>query len=264
MAKIIFLGTAGAIASAQRDNTSLLFVDDSGEKILIDCPGSPVTKLAKLGLDYREISNLVLTHTHVDHIYGVPSLLHSQYRLGNKVNIFATQECLLLIRGLISFHRLEDPKKFPQVSFRTIQANKNGFLFLENEKTVISSFSVKHNPESIGIKIYLKDTSLSCIYSGDTAFSRTIIEIARGADYLIHDCACPSRFAKDLEEMHTSALTLGEIAEEAQVKTLIPIHFLTEIDFKMEEIESEIRKNFSGNLIVPSDFDSLELKPQLS
>lgn len=264
MAKIVFLGTAGAVASAQRDNTSLLFVDDSGEKLLIDCPGSPVTKLAKLGLDYREISNLVLTHTHVDHIYGVPSLLHSQYRLGNKVNIFATQECLLLIRGLISFHRLEDPKKFPEVSFQTIPTDKNDFLFFENEKTVMSSFPVKHSPESIGIKIYLKDIPLACVYSGDTGFSRTVVEEARGADYLIHDCACPSRFAKDLEEMHTSALTLGEIAEEARVKTLIPIHFLTEIDFKMEEIESEIRKNFSGNLIIPSDFDSLELKPQLS
>lgn len=264
MAKIIFLGTAGAVASAQRDNTSLLFMDDSGEKFLIDCPGSPVTKLAKLGFDYREISNLILTHTHVDHIYGVPSLLHSQYRLGNKVNIFATQECLLLIRELISFHRLEDPKKFPEVSFQTIPADKDTFLFFQREKTLLSSFPVKHTPDSIGLKIYLKDPPLTCVYSGDTAFSRTIVEEAKDADYLIHDCACPSRFAKELEEMHTSALALGEIAEKAQVKTLVPIHFLTEIEFKMEEIENEIRKNFSGNLIIPSDFDSLELKPQLS
>ena len=264
MAKILFLGTAAAVASAQRDNTSLLFVDDSGEKILIDCAGSPVTKLAKLGFDYRQISNLVLTHTHVDHIYGIPSLLHSQYKLANRINIFATQECLLLVRGLISFHKLEDPKKFPEVSFHTIPADKNNFLFFESEKTLISSFPVKHAPDSIGLKICFKDPPLTCVYSGDTAFSRTIIQEAKGADYLIHDCACPSRFAKGLEEVHTSALALGEIAEEAQVKTLIPIHFLTEIDFKIEEIENEIRKNFSGNLIIPSDFDSLELKPRLS
>ncbi|MFB0527874.1 MAG: MBL fold metallo-hydrolase [bacterium] len=264
MARIIFLGTAGAVASAQRDNTSLLFMDDSGEKFLVDCPGSPVTKLAKLGLDYREISNLILTHTHVDHIYGIPSLLHSQYRLGNKLNIFATQECLLLIRGLISFHKLEDPKKFPEVSFQTIPVNKNNFLFFQKENILISSFPTKHTPDSIGLKIYLKHPPLTCVYSGDTAFSQTVIGEAKDADYLIHDCGCPSRFAKELEEMHTSALALGEIAQEAQVKTLVPIHFLTEIDFEMEEIENEIRKSFSGNLIIPSDFDSLELKPQLS
>jgi len=264
MAKIVFLGTAGAVASAERDNTCLLFVDDSGEKFLIDCAGSPVAKLAKLGLDYREISNLVLTHSHVDHIYGVPSLLHSQYRLANRVNIFATQECLLLVRGLISFHRLEDPKKFPEVSFRTIPADKNNFVFFESEKTIISSFPVKHAPDSIGLKIHLKDPPLTCVYSGDTAFSMKVIEEAEGADYLIHDCACPSRFAEGIEEVHTSALTLGEIAEKAGVKTLVPVHFLTEIEFKMEEIESEIRKNFSGNLIIPSDFDSLELIPQPS
>jgi len=264
MAKIVFLGTAAAVASAQRDNTSLLFVDDSRVKFLIDCAGSPVAKLAKLGFDYRQISNLILTHTHVDHIYGVPSLLHSQYKLSNRVNIFGTQECLLLIRGLISFHRLEDPKKFPEVSFQTISANKNNFVLYESENTHISSFPVKHAPDSIGLKIYLKEPPLTCIYSGDTALSNKVIEEARGADYLIHDCACPSRFAKGLEEVHTSALALGEIAEEAQVKTLIPIHFLTEIDFRMEEIENEVRKNFSGKLIIPSDFDSLELTPQPS
>jgi len=252
------------VASAERDNTSLLFVDDSQEKFLIDCPGSPVAKLAKLGFDYRQISNLILTHTHVDHIYGVPSLLHSQYRLGNRVDIFATQECLLLIRGLISFHRLEDPEKFPEVSFHTISADEKNFLFFQSEKTAISSFPVKHAPDSIALKIYCKHPPLTWVYSGDTAFSRTIVEEARDADYLIHDCACPSRCAKGLEEVHTSALILGEIAQEAQVKTLIPIHFFTEIDFRIEEIESEIRKNFSGNLIIPSDFDSLELKPQPS
>jgi len=264
MAKIIFLGTAGAVASAERDNTSLLFVDDSGEKFLIDCPGSAVAKLTKLGFDYRQISNLVLTHSHVDHIYGVPSLLHSQYRLGNKVRIFATQECLLLARGLISFHRLEDPKKFPEVSFYNIPADGKNFLLFQNEKTAICSFPVKHSPDSIGLKFYLKSPPVACVYSADTSFSPTVVDEARDADYLIHDCACPSRFAKGLEEVHTSALTLGEIAKEARVKTLIPIHFLTEIDFQMEEIESEIRKNFSGNLIIPSDFDSLELKPRLS
>jgi len=264
MAKIVFLGTAAAVASAERDNTSLLFVDDSGIKFLIDCAGSPVVKLAKLGFDYRQISNLILTHTHVDHIYGVPSLFHSQYKLSNRVNIFATQECLLLIRGLLSFHRLEDPKKFPQVSFHTIPADRNSFVFFESEKTIITSFPVKHAPDSMGLRIFLKDSLSTCVYSGDTAFSKKIIEEAKGADYLIHDCACPSRFAKGLEEAHTSALALGEIAEEAQVKTLIPIHFLTEIDFEMEEIESEIRKNFSGKLIIPSDFDFLELNPQPS
>jgi len=263
MAKIFFLGTAGAVASNKRDNTSLLFVDDSGEKFLIDCPGSPVTKLARLGFDYREISKIILTHSHVDHIYGIVSLLHSQYRLGNRVNIFAGQECLLLIRGLISFHRLEDPNKFPEVCFQTTPKEENNFVLFEKENTLISSFPVKHSPDSIGIKILRKDPAVTCVYSGDTASCRTVIEEAREADYLIHDCACPSRFAKGLEEMHTSALALGEIARETAVKTLIPIHFLTEIDFEMEEIEMEIRKNFSGNLIIPSDFDSLELEPQL-
>ena len=51
--------------------------------------------------------------------------------------------------------------------------------------------------------------------------------------------------------MHTHALALGSFAQQAGVKRLAPVHFFGELDYSMEEIEAEIRRNYSGELIIP-------------
>ena len=76
MADLYFLGTGGSIATEDRDNTSLL-LDTENRLILIDCPGSVIQKIRKLGFDPRQIKTILVTHVHPDHIYGLPSLVHS-------------------------------------------------------------------------------------------------------------------------------------------------------------------------------------------
>jgi ribonuclease BN (tRNA processing enzyme) len=81
-------------------------------------------------------------------------------------------------------------------------------------------------------------------------------------DYLIHDCSAPLRIFEEypsLYAMHTDSLTLGKMAQEAEVKHLVPCHFFGEIDFSIGEIEEEIRKNFRGELTIPEDFSRLPL-----
>jgi ribonuclease BN (tRNA processing enzyme) len=85
----------------------------------------------------------------------------------------------------------------------------------------------------------------------------------KNLDYLIHDCSAPSRFFEEypsLYAMHTDSLTLGEIAQEAGVKHLIPCHFFGELEYSMGEIEEEIRKNFRGTLTIPDDFSRIPLE----
>jgi ribonuclease BN (tRNA processing enzyme) len=59
--------------------------------------------------------------------------------------------------------------------------------------------------------------------------------------------------------MHTDSLTLGRLAQSAGVKCLIPCHFFGEIDYSISEIEGEIREDYRGRLIVPTDFMTIPL-----
>ena len=90
----------------------------------------------------------------------------------------------------------------------------------------IELFSTQHTKESKGIKIHSHEKTI--VFTSDTGPIKGCNKIFFEADYLIHDCYAPSRFCNDisaLDHTHTSAATLGKIAEESCVKHLVPIHF---------------------------------------
>jgi ribonuclease Z len=74
MLNVLFMGTASASGSAGRENTYLLL--ERGEQCwMIDVGGNPLGKLKQAGISLARIQGVLLTHFHVDHIYGLPSLL---------------------------------------------------------------------------------------------------------------------------------------------------------------------------------------------
>lgn len=260
MPKIIFLGTAGAVASQERDNTSLLIKLEK-DIILIDLAGSPVNKLARLNLDFRKISNIFFTHSHPDHIYGIVSLLHSQYRLKNKVHIFASPEVIKLVESIRKIFTLEDTTKYPKVIYYKIKANPRK-PFYDSKEFKAAAFAVKHNPESLGLKFLFKKIGKSVVFSGDTALSLNLIKEAYECDCLIHDCFSPERIFRkypQLYQMHTSSLFLGKIARACKSKILIPLHFASEVKYSIPEIIREIKKNYQGRIIIPKDLATLKL-----
>jgi ribonuclease BN (tRNA processing enzyme) len=121
---------------------------------------------------------------------------------------------------------------------------------------------VPHSPSSMAVSFHQSEREVSLLYSGDTPRYPEILRKMKNLDYLIHDCSAPSRFFEEypsLYAMHTDSLTLGEIAQEAGVKHLIPCHFFGELEYSMGEIEEEIRKNFRGTLTIPDDFSRIPL-----
>ena len=87
---IFFIGTGSAVPTARRDNTAL-YVENNSGGLLIDCPGSPLSKLTGLGINPADLKSVFLTHMHTDHVYGLPSLIHSLKPFGVLPGIYAVQ-----------------------------------------------------------------------------------------------------------------------------------------------------------------------------
>jgi ribonuclease Z len=260
MAKIIFLGTAAAVAKKDRDNTSLLICEEN-ERILIDCPGSLVSKLKKINIDYCSINTIFISHTHPDHIYGLISLIHSRYRLHDEINIYSHPDTLKLIKKIQMLFKLHDTDIYPKLNLKTIKPNLQQ-PFYNSKNMAVFAFPVKHAKESLGFKFLFKKSKINLVVSGDTAKSQNIITAAKKTDYLIHDCFAPKRFFKkypSLNNMHTSSTSLGKLARTAGVKMLIPIHFAGEINYPISDLRREIRKGFRGKILIPKDLKSLKL-----
>ena len=96
MRRFAFLGTSGAVPSAERDTISLVFEDDAG-MVLVDCGGSPVQRLRRLGLDPLRLSRVVVTHLHPDHA-GCAGWLSQQF----DAELSMTRDEYLLCRILVA------------------------------------------------------------------------------------------------------------------------------------------------------------------
>lgn len=71
---VLILGSASASGSRERDNTYLLLQHEEGNW-MIDVGGNPLGKLKQAEIPLQSIQGVILTHFHIDHIFGLPSLL---------------------------------------------------------------------------------------------------------------------------------------------------------------------------------------------
>lgn len=258
MIELYFLGTGGSVASEERDNTSFLIKQENG-LFLVDCPGGVFQKIKKLNFEPRCITSLLVTHIHPDHIYGLPSLVHSLMLDEGRIRLYGSSESVLLCKDLLDLFHLREKKVKTRIDFVPLDAGES---FELGDSIHCASFKVPHSPSSLAFHFHFNQEKKELVYSGDTPCDPSLFQFAAGMDYLVHDCSAPSRVFKDypsLKAMHTHSLQLGQHSQRCGIKCLVPCHFFGELDFSLQEIEEEIRKNYRGKLIIPEDFERIPL-----
>jgi ribonuclease Z len=259
MTEIVFLGTSGYLPTADRDNAAFLL--KAGEAtILVDCPGSVIRKILAAGAQPLDVDGVFITHVHADHVYGLPSLVQGLMLRDHVFRLFGSAATVDFCRQLLDLFGLREPKYRTRVEFVPLAPGETTAVAGEVEA---AAWGVPHQPSSLAFEFRAGGKGKRVVFSGDTSVHPALFEKSRGADALVHDCGAPSRFFEEypvLKSVHTSALDLGEWSERAGVRLLAPVHFLTELDFGIGEIEKEIRAHFTGRLILPSDGDRVAVE----
>lgn len=258
MIELCFLGTGGSVATKERDNTSFL-INHNETLLLIDCPGSAIQKIKKLNLSPLKIKTILVTHIHPDHVYGLPSFVHSLMLDEGLISLYGSAESVDFCRNLLDLFHLRDEKIKTRVDFIPLGPGQD---FQLTESIRCTSLKVPHSSSSLAYHFRFEGEKKELIYSGDTPPDTLLFRDAEEKDYLVHDCSAPSRFFKmypSLHEMHTHSLELGSHSQRSGVKCLIPCHFFGELEFSLSEIENEIRKNYKGKMIIPKDYEKIIL-----
>ncbi len=220
MARLTVLGSAAAVSDASHQNTHFILQGDHSA-VLIDCGSNVVVKLRRCGIHYNKVTDLILTHFHPDHVFGVPMMLSHMSMLGRTrpLRIFGSHHCLERTEQLIeAFAWYEWPMMFPVV-FHHLPDRSNE-LVLDNPDFLISAWPVSHyDLPTIGLRITSKATGKVIGYSCDSAPTPNLMEIGRNADMFFHESAGLDPFG------HSSATQAGEMAAEADAKRLILVHY---------------------------------------
>jgi ribonuclease Z len=248
--KIIILGSAYAVASEGAENTHL-FIQQNQHGVLVDCGSSPIVRLKRAGIQIEEITDLILTHFHPDHVSGVPLLLMDMWLLGRKnpLHIYGLD---YTIRRTESMLKLFDWKSWPgfyPVQFHTLPDAERSPVMEESDLRIYASPSC-HMIPSIGLRVEFLPQGKTVVYSSDTEPCQSIMRLGMDADVLIHE-------ATGEEKGHSSAEQAAGVAEQANVSQLYMIHYPSDIYVQARMLE-EAGSIFHGKTELARDFMVIE------
>lgn len=250
MPKLVILGTSYAVPHEDHENTHMALVGEE-RVILIDCVSNPLLRLQKAGLDFRRVSDLVLTHFHPDHVSGVPLLLMDLWLLGRRdpLNIYGLHHSLERIEDLMrSYDWAEWPNFFPVVFHRLPERTMTPVLDTPEFRLLASP--VRHVIPTIGLRVEFPGSGKVMAYSCDTEPCPQVIELARDADVLFHEAAGASTG-------HSSAAQAAGIAREAGAQQLYLIHYPT-WNFDPSTLLDDAARVFPREVALAQDFMTID------
>jgi ribonuclease Z len=250
MSKVIILGSSNAIPTIDHENTHMVIVGEQ-RMVMVDCVSNPILRLEKAGLDFNDLTDLILTHFHPDHVSGVPLLLMDMWLMGRDkpLNIYGLRHTLDRMENLMgSYGWAEWPDFFPVTFHRLPSQEMTNVLDCLDFK--IYSSPVRHLLPTIGLRFEFNHTKKIMAYSCDTEPCAQVIRLAEGADLLIHEAAGETRG-------HSSAAQAGEIASQAEVGKLYLIHYPTG-KFANADLLAEARLRYQGSVSLAEDFMELD------
>ena len=140
---VVFLGTAGAMPTADRSPTALL-VRRGGERLLFDCAEGTQRQLLRSSLGLIDLREVFLTHYHADHYLGLPGMLKTFALRGREVPITIHGP-----PGLVDLFR-SLRRIFGRLTYRyELEQLRPGETLARDDYRLVT-FPVEHSVSSIG------------------------------------------------------------------------------------------------------------------
>jgi ribonuclease Z len=243
MNRFVILGSANAVPKLGQDNTHL-FVESGEKKILVDCGDNALGKLSAINVDVRDVTDLILTHFHADHVGSLPLLVMGMWleKRTTPLTIHGLGITLEKARKLLELFDWEKWKGMFPVSFKVIP-DEGASGFIAGEGVRVTALPVLHLIPTIGLRFEFREDRVIS-YSCDSEPCDALDELARGVDVLLQETAGESKG-------HSSARQAGLIAAKAGVKRLVMIHYNNRIP--ESQLVSEAREAFSGEIVCAKD-----------
>jgi len=226
-------------------------VEINDTPILLDAGPGTVVRLAKMGVSYRDLSYIILTHLHPDHALDLLTFLQAS----NATPGWRRTEAVILVgpRGLKeTLERLFDlfdgtaPEGFP------LEIHEMGAERLEFPTWKLETEFTGHTSTSLAYRI--SDGRRSLVYTGDVGATQGITRLAMGADLLLIECSLPQGW-QTLD--HLTPEQVGEVASRAGVGKLVLTHLYPPA--LETDLAAAVGEYFTGPIVVGRDGWSISL-----
>jgi len=281
--RVQLLGTGSPNPLPERQGSAVL-LSHNHEHFLFDAGRGVTTQLVRAGLAPHQLSAIVLTHHHYDHIGNLGDLLLTAWHGGaSSLPLIGPAGTERIVQAL--FDQVYEREIRFSLALAQATATPKTDIHQVVQVTPISpaqsyrqgdwrivAAAVDHGrrlgltyEEWPCLAYRIEVDGKSIVISGDTVACASLIELASGADMLVQCCfladaelATPARQLLADLVIATSGQA-GKIAAQAGVKMLVLTHFSGTDPDELAAIEADVRRDYAGPLYLGTDLLSIEV-----
>ncbi|ALN87562.1 metallo-beta-lactamase superfamily protein [Lysobacter capsici] len=278
--RLILLGTAGGPTpkALRAAPANAVVVGDA--VYVVDCGNGVARQMALAGLSLGAIGDVFITHHHSDHNADYGNLLWLAWAadLRHPVDAWGPPPLKRMTRRFLQLNdtdirtRIADEGRPPLAPLIRPHELRRGGVVMRDDRVKVTAALVEHPPMTPAFAYRFDCPDRSIVFSGDTRPSAALIELARGADVLVHEVmylpalerliaseAQAARLRQHLLDSHTTTEQVGRLATQAGVKTLVLTHFVPGGDATLtDEVWREVvAPYFKGELVIGRDLMEL-------
>jgi ribonuclease BN (tRNA processing enzyme) len=275
--RLILLGTGGGprVTKGGRSKSATLIVV-KGAPYVIDCGEGVAQQLAEAGVQLNSLRNVLITHHHSDHNLDFGNLIYDAWvsGLSMPIDAYGPPPLRTMVDAYWKLNKFDIETRIADEGRPDLRRMVNVHEFtrsgivLQNADVKVTATRVRHPPIIQAYAYRFDANDRSIVISGDTAYSPELVELARGADVLVHEAMDPAGIetiigrlpnAPTLREhllaSHTLVEEVGKVAAAAGVKTVVLSHLVPADDKSItdEMWMAGVRKHFTGQIIVGRD-----------
>jgi ribonuclease BN (tRNA processing enzyme) len=279
--QLVLLGTGGGPTPKALRAAPSMALMIGGQLHIIDAGNGVARQAALAGLPLKNLAQVWITHLHNDHVadaFTLPWLAWSG-ALTTPVTVHGPRGMKQMARDWLRFARVDIETRMadegrPDLRKMISVAEVQPGVQLEAGGLKVTAARVEHPPLVDSFAYRFDWAGKSVVWSGDTRPCQALIDLARGADFLVQEVmylpAMERLIASEsnaptlrahLLASHTLAEQAGEIAAAAGVKTLVLSHFVPGGDASVTDDmwQAAAAKAFAGRIIVGRDLLRLML-----
>ena len=278
--RLILLGTGGGPRPKKNASSTAQVIVVNGVAYVVDCGDGVARQLVLAGVPLPSLRHIFLTHHHSDHNADYGNLLLLSWAAGLKSRVdtwgpppIAQMTKLFLEMNAFDINlRIADEGRVPLAPLIQSHEITGGGIVMQDDQVKVTAALVDHPPIEQAFAYRFDTADRSIVISGDTAMSKNLIALARGADVLVHEVLWlpgvdrlvakvpnASTLKAHIIASHTSAEDCGRVAAMAGVKTLVLSHLVPPDDPAITDQMwiAAAKKHFRGTVILGKDLMEL-------
>ncbi len=276
MIEITLLGTGSPLVDPLRAGPATL-VRAGGATLLFDCGRGVLMRAAAAGAQANQLTALVLTHLHSDHITDLNDVITSRW-----VTTFAPSPLRIIgppgtgtvVDGILASlapdisYRLahhEDLSWDPAVA---VAEHVDGVVFDEGGVRIVAA-PTDHRPVDPSVGFRVEHDGQAVVIAGDTVPCDGLDRLCQGADALVHTviradlvAAIPVPRLQDILDYHSSVEQAAQTAARSGVGTLVLTHYVPPLLPGAEDEWRDIAlAHFDGRVELGNDLHVVRIGP---